>query len=476
MKQLLILFTAVALFAQPIVHPDSLSFDSLDWEIPEGTNFRSTIGETPFYYAKESLPLFSMRLLFKAGTFYGEGLNGVSTLWSSLLKNGGTEKKSPAELDSLLALYAINISASSSKSETAINISGLQDQFPRAMELLEELLKKPGFNEDRLARDKSVIKEKLAHRFDEPAPIMKATGLKLLYPGSALATLLTDEKIDAVTQKELKSFHSHILTESPLIIAFAGSIEKKEVEKAVLKLLPKKREVKEPTLTEPKLAPTHKTIIVQKPINQAYILIGQPLFKRPDERYYPLTLFNEVLGGGGFNSRLVSTVRSDAGLTYSIGSRIKTGYLYEGAFTVSLFTKSESVNHGLKLTIETITKTLNEEISAEEINEKRVQFVSSLPSSFRSGSDIVATYQNNEMMGRDISHYRDYPAALEKIELEEVLKTARESISADSFYTVIVGDTTELFNAPEWEGFSIKELKPLILTEDELVEFNSEKK
>ena len=38
--------------------------------------------------------------------------------------------------------------------------------------------------------------------------------------------------------------------------------------------------------------------------------------------------------------------------------------------------------------------------------------------------------------------------------------------------TVVVGDTSEIFNAPAWEGYSIKELVDTVITIDELEDFN----
>ncbi len=462
-----------SLAAQPIVHPDSLTFAPLNWEIPDGAAYRSEIKGMPLYYAQEKLPLFTLQLSFKAGEIYGQGTNGTAALYRSILKNGGTAKHSPQELDSILDLYAITLAVSGSDSKTVITLSGLAEQFTRATDLLAELIASPSFDEKRLARDKAMLKEKLVHQFDNPGPVMMATWKKLIYPNSNQSRLLVASEVDAVTNESLRTFHKTVVEQSPLIATFAGSIGKKQVEQAIAKLFPSKRTVKEPAVIVPRIEPTHSLVIVQKPINQAYIITGQPMFKRPDERYYPLSIFNEILGAGGFNSRLVTKVRSDAGLTYSISSTMESNYQYEGTFSASLFTKSESVNHALGLTVETIRKTLAEDLSDNEINEKKYSFVASLPSSFRSGSDIVSTYQENELMGRAMDHYRSYPAKLASISTELVNKTARETITPDTFVTVIVGDTTELFKAEPWNGVDIKTMAPLILSEEDLINFNS---
>ncbi len=475
MKKLILLFAVAIVTAQPIIHPDSLTFEPLNWSIPEGSSYRSQIKGIPFYYAQEKLPLFTLQFAFKAGEIYGEGVDGVAQLYRSILTNGGTAKHTPQELDSLFDLYAINVAVSGDASKTVITISGLADQFTRATELLTELFSSPRFDEKRLARDKELFKEKIVHRFDNPGPVMNITWKKLIYPNSSAANLITAEQIDSVTEKSLRGFHKTLMEQSPVIIAFGGSIGKKLVEQAIVKLFPAKRSVRVPVEIVPKPEPTHRLVIVQKPINQAYIITGHPLFKRPDERYYPLTIFNEILGAGGFNSRLVTKVRSDAGLTYSISSTVESNYLYEGTFNVSLFTKSESVNHALGLTFETVRATLSENLSTEEINEKKYSFVATLPSSFRSGSDIVSTYQENELQGRPMDHYITYPTKLNAITTNQVIETARKSIIPDNFVTVIVGDTAELLSAPAWNGIDIKTMAPLILTEEDLVLFNVKK-
>jgi len=457
-----------------ILHPDELVYAELDWQIPDGSGYRTEFNGIPLYYADQTLPLFVMKIVFEAGPLYGQGEKGISTLYPTMLKNGGTANYSPSEMDSILTLNAINIGVKSSKTQISVTISGLADQFEYGVELLHDLFSTPQFNRQRLKQYKSSINQQIAHRFDDPGPIMKIAGEKLFYPGSLLANLITEDDINKVGRGDLQEFHSMVINDAPMTIAFAGAIDKERVELGIGTLFPTERTVIEPVVNAPEVAPTHDFIIIQKPINQAYILMGQPLFQRPDERYYPLTLFNEVLGGGGFNSRLMTEVRSNAGLTYSIKSSLNAGYYYDGAFTVSLFTKSESVNHGVALTLQTVEETLAEELTDEEIEGKKIEFISSLPSSFRSGSDIVGTYQNNEVMGRSMDHYLVYPEKLNVITTEEVITIARETINPDQFKMVIVGDTTELFNAPEWNGFKIEDLNPTIMTVDELLHYNDE--
>ncbi|MEI2624898.1 MAG: insulinase family protein [Giesbergeria sp.] len=58
---------------------------------------------------------------------------------------------------------------------------------------------------------------------------------------------------------------------------------------------------------------------------QAYVLIGQPGFKRSDPDFLALLVGNHILGGGGFTSRLTEEVREKRGLSYSVYSQFAPG-------------------------------------------------------------------------------------------------------------------------------------------------------
>ena len=64
--------------------------------------------------------------------------------------------------------------------------------------------------------------------------------------------------------------------------------------------------------------------------------------KRDDPDWYAATLMNYVLGGGGFNSRLMNEVRDRRGLAYGASSRL-TYYNKGGLFTASVATMNERV-------------------------------------------------------------------------------------------------------------------------------------
>ena len=60
--------------------------------------------------------------------------------------------------------------------------------------------------------------------------------------------------------------------------------------------------------------------LVDKDVNQGRVSVMLPALQRNDPDYFAALVMNDILGGGGFTSRITNRVRSDEGLAYSAGS------------------------------------------------------------------------------------------------------------------------------------------------------------
>ena len=77
-------------------------------------------------------------------------------------------------------------------------------------------------------------------------------------------------------------------------------------------------------------------------------MIAHEGIARSDPDRVAAGLLNSVLGGSGFSSRLMARVRSDAGLTYSVGSGFSLRRT-PGPFVVSTFTRVPEVRRVIDL-------------------------------------------------------------------------------------------------------------------------------
>lgn len=460
----LLFFAASAVFSQ-IPHPDSLKFGELNWRIPDGKDYRKTVGKIPFYYEKDnSVGLFYFQLSFEAGSLLENPQpKGTSQLYSLSIRNGGSKKFQPAQVDSLLALNAVSIFVNSETGRTDFIVSGLSENKKIALEILEDILQNPRFDSARIDLNRAKLAQKINHRFDNPANLLSAGWKSLIYPQTPISELLSADFAEKITADDMRQYHKYLMSDAKMIAAASGDIEESVVKSFVEKVFGKKRN--ENSRKFPKIETAHnpQTVVIHKDgLNQSYAAIGLPSFKRPDDRYYPLTIFNEILGGG-FNSRLVSRVRSDEGLTYSIHSQFGSNYRFASSFQTQFFTKIESTNHALGLTYEIIESAANEKFSTQEVGEKIEQFIQSLPSTFRTSEDRVSVFLKDEFDGRKTNHYIEYPSRLRTISADSVSFEAKKFLGGKRLFTVIVADTAALKNMPEYNGFSLEKLKPKII-------------
>ena len=101
-------------------------------------------------------------------------------------------------------------------------------------------------------------------------------------------------------------------------------------------------EVPPPVPTEKKFA-APGVYLVDKEVNQGRVTILLPGIQRDDPDFPATQVMNDILGGGGFTSRIMNRVRSDEGLAYGAGSAFPGGVYYPLAFQAGFASKSRTV-------------------------------------------------------------------------------------------------------------------------------------
>jgi predicted Zn-dependent peptidase len=181
-------------------------------------------------------------------------------------------------------------------------------------------------------------------------------------------------------------------------------------------------------------------MIKKEDVNQSRIRVGHIGVKRgmPDE--FALVVMNDILGGGGFTSRITRRVRSDEGLAYSTGSAFGRPVLYPGTFRAWFQTKHATAAFGTGLIVDEI-KRIGEEKCEEEIVKNSVDgFIGNLVNPFSSKSSIVNTFADDDYTGRQDSYWQDYEKNMKAVNSDAVLDAARKYLHPDKLVFLVVGD------------------------------------
>lgn len=456
------------------VHPSELSYPELDWEVPLGEPYRTTLDNGLRLYIAEdrALPLVKFKAYLTAGEMLDPaGKEGLAYLACRLMRTGGTDAIEADTLDELLERYAVSVSVSVKESEISVSASFLSEFTDTALAIMEQVLFHPAFEDDRVEKERTIFIQGIRHRFDEPRPTLGGAYAKAMYPGQSNSRMATEASVGRITREDLVAFHRRTFGTGDMIASIAGDFERDAMAAKLEKIFPPSTPGDTAGRAFPRItvAPQTKCLIVHKPISQAYVRMGLPFVQRPHPDYYPMSVLNEILGGSGFSSRLGTTVRSDEGLTYSIYSRAGSDYTVPATIYISFFTKTETVNRAIELSLREVAKLVEKGVTDQELSSAKKVLVDGLPSMFRSKYDIASTYAWSEHAGRAPDHYAVYPEKIEAITHDSLTRVAPKYLDPERFTYVIVGDTTQLFEPDSTSSFTVQSLAPLRIIEPDAI-------
>jgi zinc protease len=181
-------------------------------------------------------------------------------------------------------------------------------------------------------------------------------------------------------------------------------------------------------------------MVAKDDVNQSRIRVGHIGVKRDIPDQYALMVMNDILGGGGFTSRIVRRVRSDEGLAYTAGSSFNRPVLYPGTFQAYFQTKHATAAFGTRLIMTEIERIRTEECEAETVENAKASFVGNLVNPFSSRNSIVNTFADDDFTGRPDNYWQKYVKRMEAVTPEAVLAAAKKYLHPDMLVYLVVGD------------------------------------
>jgi predicted Zn-dependent peptidase len=447
-----ILATAlVALVALPAVaddlpkRPENIQFRPLVFNAPKAADYRHVLsnGIVVFLAPSRELPLIDLTMTFRGGGFLEPAdKTGLAGMTAALMRTGGTERLGPDELDERLDFLATEASIGARATTCTASIDCLKANFDESLSLLMEMLTKPRFDEtkQKIAVDKVI--EGMKQRNDDAGPILDREWNMALYGADHFeAREATEASIRGVTKADMTAFAAKVFNPANVIVAVSGDFDKAEMlaklEKAFAGWPTGERM---PTPPAPTAALTPGVFHVEKDIPQGKVYIGARGIVRDDPDYFAALVMNEILGGGGFTSRIMKTVRSDEGLAYSAGSQLEAGVYYPGEFRAGFQSKSPTVALAIKLIEQEFKKMQDTPVPAEELEVAKQSFIETFPRAFESKPAMLGLFVSDEWTGRDPSYWDTYRDNVSKVTAADVQRVAKRLLNMDQMAIYVVGD------------------------------------
>ncbi len=433
--------------------PEKLTFPALQYAPPDPAQFRVALSSGPVAYVipDKELPLVNLVMYLRAGTYLDpEGKEGLANLTGYLLARGGTRNQSAEELDERLDFLAARLNSTIGETHGTISLNLLAKDLPEGMEILRQVLTAPRFQTNKLALRKQQKLQEMQQRNDEAEAIESRERRFLAYGEKFWVNRYeTAASVSGLELADLQGFHKRWLHPKNFVVAANGDFNREEMIAKLEKLFqdwPFQGDVS-PAIPTNTVFAGPGTYLVDKEVNQGRVAIILPGIQRDNPDFFPVTVMNDILGGGGFTSRIVNRVRSDEGLAYSAGSQFPGGVYFPATFTASFQSKSRTVAYATSILLEEMKRLAAEGVSDEELATAKASFVQSFPRTFSTKTRTAAIFAEDELTGRyakNPHYWRDYRSRIEAVTKDNVTLVAQKYLQPDKLVILVVGQKSDI--------------------------------
>ena len=433
--------------------PEKLKFPELKYEPPKGFDYRVELksGPVAFVVPNRELPLISISILVRTGKYNEpKGKEGLAAMTGYLLSKGGTKSHSAEALEERLAFLAAGLSSNIGDTSGSVVVNLLSKDFEEGLAILREVLTVPRFQRDRVDLYKTQQIQSMKQRNDDSRNIERRELVRLAYGDHFFRSQSpTKASIDSITESDLRGFHRDWFHPDNFVVSVSGDFDRKEMVLKLEKLFsdwsPKGKTAK-PVPTNKKFAKAG-VYIVDKEVNQGRVDIMLPGIMRDNPDYYAVQIMNDILGGGGFTSRITNRVRSDEGLAYSAYSYCPGGTYFPRTFVAGYQSKSRTVLYAAQIVLEEMLKITQEEVTDKEIETAKASYIQTFPQAFETKGAVASTFASEEFTGRlsnNPNYFENFRSKIRAVTKADVQRVAGKYLTPDKVAILIIGDKEEI--------------------------------
>jgi zinc protease len=398
------------------------------------------------------VPVMALDLSFRGGSSLDpKGKEGLAMLSASLLDEGAGDLNSTA-FQKELGDKSIGLSFGADFDGVSGQLKTLTQFRDRAFEMLAMALEKPRLDPEPLERMRNEMVVSIATNLGNPNWIARRKMTETLLAGHPYSRPSngTVPSVRSITVGDVRKFLKDRFGRDQMLITAAGDITPDELS-ALLDKTFARLPAKAAPFSVPEAAPKDvgDTITIQRGIPQTVISIGAPGMKRNDPDWYAGQIVNYVLGGGGFQSRLMDAVRgagAKKGLSYGFSSAF-VPYQHGGVVVAGGSTRNATAAETLGVVKSVFGKMHDDGVTEAEMNDAKTYLTGSFPLTLTSTDRLAALLMQlrEQDLGIDYLDRRD--ALINGVTLADAKRVSARLLDPAKLTIVMVGQP-EGFDKP----------------------------
>ncbi|WP_116107693.1 M16 family metallopeptidase [Lewinella sp. IMCC34191] len=401
-------------------------------------------GLTVYGVENDEVPLVNFTLVIEGGQLR-DSLDkpGVAYFLAEMMTRG-TKTKTPAELENAIELLGASINVRAGTKSLTVSGTTLARNYPATIDLLTEILLEPRWDTDEMELVRLETLSRLEQDKAEPNAIAANQWDQLLYAENDIRSRNirgTEASVSEITMADLKTYYERFLSPNVSNFHLVGALDETEAI-AALKDLTDRWGAREVPPTDWPAVPSVDTARVYfydvPGAKQSVLLIGNPALAATDDDYYPATVMNYILGGGGFASRLTQDLREGKGYTYGIRSGF-TGSTDNGTFQIGTGVRSNVTLEATEA-IKAILDGYPDTFSEQDLETTQSFLTRSNARAFETAGAKLGILENLSTYGWDVDYLAEREAVVRGMTRERISELASTYLQPERMIWLIVGD------------------------------------
>lgn len=373
-----------------------------------------------------------------------EPLRGASHLLEHMVFKG-SERFSAQRLAEAMDECGGRFNAFTGKEYTCYWADVLREDWPRALELLLEMVCSPRLAEADLRAEKNVVLEEINMYEDLAEEVVLELGARCVWPQHPLGEPIVGSaaSVAGIDAAALRRFHARYYNPRNMIVTACGAVDHDAFCEAAMRLVEthgfapnavgaiERDPFPIPERTLPYLAKA-------KDGEQAHLCLVRRGFDAQDEALAALQLLVTVLGGG-VSSRLFQSVRERHGLVYDVYAFHET-YADTGMLGIYAACSSGRVETLLSVIAATCTALRRDGVTRAELRRAQAQAKLDLALSQDNSNARMHALGHDLLQRGKVRSWQDRFAAIDRVEVAHLQALAEEMLALERWSLCIVSE------------------------------------
>ena len=392
-----------------------------------------------------SIPFVALEIRMRGGASLDlDGKRGATNLMTALIEEGSGDMDAQAfqkQLDALAASFSFRVS------DDIMSISArfLTENQPEVLALLRQALTQPRFDQDAIDRVRAQVLSGLASDAKSPNRIASTFFDNAAFGAHPYGSSIdgTAQSVAALSQDDMFAAHRNALTRDELYVSAVGDISAADLGPLLDDLLGGLPETGPARPEHVDFGLAGGVTVIDFDTPQAVALFGHSGMKRENDDFFAATILNAILGGAGFESRLMTEVREKRGLTYGIGSYLVPKFhaeMWIGQVASSNDTIAEAIN---------VTRNVWSDLAANGVTDQELAVTKTFltgeyPLRFDGNAEIADIMVGMQMIGLPPEYVINRNDYIDAVTLDDVNRVAAQYLRPDALHFVVVGQPVGL--------------------------------